>query len=140
MMRSLALGLALACLGFAPLPFVRHMKPAATLDGTWRQAAVDGKPVPPGMRNLTTIEISGTRWAFQGAGGRVYSLAVDRSAKPATFDLRNNPADPKPYGQGIWRLEGDELRIAYGWNTERPKDFEPKGANVFYFTLRRLRK
>ncbi|MBY0228806.1 MAG: hypothetical protein K2W96_05990 [Gemmataceae bacterium] len=134
--------LAALCLAFAPAPFLPRKKPVAALEGAWVQVAAGGRPVVRAARGNLTIVIGGGRWSFDrdnGPGGKPARTAYFLSHDGTTFDLRRAASDPKPYGLGIWRIDGDDLRIAYGWSGVRPTAFDASGPNFFNMVLRRAK-
>ena len=128
---------------FAPAPFPRPRKASADqMEGWW---VATEQPVPKaGAVNKLYVEIGQGKWTFRREtrpGGPLttaasYFMAVDVKASPATYDLRRTLNDVKPYGMGIFRLSGDEMRIAYSWNGVRPEAMAPAPGRYFMILRR----
>jgi hypothetical protein len=148
--RVLAAALTLSLFAFAPAPFLpKKAAPPDTrgVEGLWevveRNTPVGKKGGPPGKM---FIEIGPGTWAFKydGAGkwagrGARYALKVGKEGGLGTFDLRRNADNPAPYGVGIWKFEGEELRIAYRFRGDRPKGFEPATPRSVLMKLKRVK-
>jgi uncharacterized protein (TIGR03067 family) len=101
-------------------------KEPAPIRGTWtmtavEEAIIDGKPQPP-KKVTRTVVITNDRIKLLDSDGFVavdMTFKFDQTAKPAAIDL----TDPQVgLLQGIFRLDGDRLQIAYGI-AERPTKF-----------------
>jgi uncharacterized protein (TIGR03067 family) len=147
-MRQRLLFLVLAvvlAVGFAPAPFRRPGKPRDSIKqlvGTWRlldRPALNGRMPVPG-RDL--LEITLGRMTFNpGPNPVVYTLVLDPTKKPATFDITGTESAIGLAGmtfQGIYRLKGDTLTLCYNPPGEgRPTAFEGPGAGIHTEVFRR---
>src|SRR5262245_6496771 len=108
------------------------------IQGTWRLVSGErnGKPFPEeSVKNVTLVF----------SGDKLITKTKDRSTE-ARFKL-NLDTEPKgidldlgeAVGLGIYRLDGDDLKIAHGEvGDPRPKDFPPKGgARLTFMVLKR---
>ena len=138
MMRVLALGLALACLGFAPLPFVRHKKPASPLLGLWellgqeRFKGGESKEIP---KSRLRIEKGKAIFERDGKPYQTYTMTTDEKAR--TLDLSQLGVTYL----GIYKIEGDQLLWSSQLNKkERPSGFKPMSPEHITMKLRRVKE
>jgi uncharacterized protein (TIGR03067 family) len=121
--------LAVASLAFAPAPLPRpERRPRVALpsmEGRWQ-----------GHHQLL---VTPTHLIYNPDTTKTeYELVVDRTAQPATYDLRF-PRDGRVSWKGIWKVEGDTLTLYYRQASEgRPTRFErDRGISEVYKRVRR---
>jgi uncharacterized protein (TIGR03067 family) len=160
-----ALALLTGCAAaFAPLPFPRPKKPAATsletMAGLWR---ILSQQTAAGEQELDEtrlfVEVRSDRWTFLDAdrerSGRPYQLKLHGDKKPVWLDASSAPSSRGP-GRGGWfpargkkgpstptytglvEVAGDRMLITWVRRGERPKTFRPEGDAIRY-TLERLK-
>ncbi len=123
-------------------PTTDHYEPA--LLGRWAVAKVQvGGPGARDEEPVTEVEVTAETITFEYKG-RADSMRyyVDRSKAPKEIDLTPTAARKGVY-KGIYRVDGDELRIAFTEDpaptAARPADFEAEGKRAGYrlYTLKR---
>jgi hypothetical protein len=134
--RAVLLSLALLPLAFAPAPLPRRQARAndslavARLVGVWRATGLYHTPnkarLDPDRGGVGHVIITPTRWTFSKTTPVVYDLRIHDDRRPVQFDLMHQ-GSKQPYGMGLMRREGNLIRVIYGWNGTRPKDFEESG-------------
>jgi uncharacterized protein (TIGR03067 family) len=103
-------------------------KAAATLQGTWVIASVNGKPAGEGASELT-LTFAGDKY-HQAVGGKVNergTIKIDASKKPMTIDLAITEGSDAGKAQlGIVEVKGDTLRASFDQPGagKRPTSFE----------------
>ena len=89
------------------------------------------------------IKTNGTRWRFEAQGN---AFIIEKSDVPVGYKLyvRETPTRidwivNDTYYSGVYRLEGDTLKVAIGvnWDVTRPAELKP-GKNVSYCELKRI--
>jgi uncharacterized protein (TIGR03067 family) len=144
-----AAAVALALTAFAPAPLPRPDKKdkasKETLQGTWTLVKIErggnqGElSVKGGLRRK--VRIAGDKWSFLTVrNGResatTYTVVVDPKKDPKWIDLTR--AGGRPMVQGVYRLEGDTLKMLYGRpGGNRPASFARPEAGLFLMTLKR---
>ncbi|MBY0232081.1 MAG: TIGR03067 domain-containing protein [Gemmataceae bacterium] len=130
MRRTLPL-LAIACLGFAPAPFLKpRAKPSHEIIGLWR-----------GNYDLL---VTANRMTYNPGGVRpyAYDLRLDDSARPHAYDITIPPGSFEGNGAvGIYRIEGDTLTVSYSpAGTPRPTAFHGPGSGAHTEVYRRVKR
>ena len=127
--------LAMASLGFAPLPFPRPPKQtparaaAESLMGDWHNPSN-----PTVVVNITPAEFA---YVNSGSRNNIYNLTLDLSKPPFKYDIRRGGAN----FVGIWKIEGDKLTLLYVSEQNRnpdggrPVSFEAPGNREIYFRM-----
>src|SRR4051812_41349847 len=114
---ALPLALALLSLAFAPAPFPREdrrNRGGPGMEGTWH-----------GFQRLEVTQTRLTYWA--GNNNATYELRVDRTARPATYDVNEFGTGSRKF-LGIYKVEGDTLTICYREPEKgRPTTFDGGG-------------
>jgi uncharacterized protein (TIGR03067 family) len=109
--------------------------------GTWNVVSTvfDGQPAPKEKLKGRKVVIDRQQLtAFVGdTRGRTLIITLDPKQRPQQIDLKR--ADRDEVAQGIYALEGDELKLCYGEpGAKRPTEFASKaGSKVFLLLLRR---
>ncbi|MDB5311357.1 MAG: hypothetical protein JWO38_5559 [Gemmataceae bacterium] len=118
-------------------------KVPAGLEGTYKAVALtrDGKDEPADLVAGVKMKITGGEMIFSVKDKSFPAkFKVDSKAKPATIDIA--PSDGPEKGKtfpGIYKVEDDELLIAFTEKGDRPTEF--KGENgVLLFRLKRDEK
>jgi len=62
---------------------------------------------------------------------------ADPSAKVKTIDVVPEKAPPGTVVKGIYELNGDELKLTFNKDGDRPKDFKGEGDTVMLMVLKR---
>ncbi|MBY0232565.1 MAG: hypothetical protein K2W96_25070, partial [Gemmataceae bacterium] len=131
--------LAVLVVGFAPAPFLARKKgPDSSLSpfGLW-EVVETSAPAPKGKKAAAArmlTEITAETWTFQTRRGETmsrstpYAFKLDQAGDLRTFDLTRRGSVGVPQVLGIYRVEGDELRIAYRFLGDRPMSFDAAGA------------
>jgi hypothetical protein len=152
MTRLLPCAAAILCLAFAPAPFLPTKKPPRPpLEGLWEVIAGEAAPKggKGGFRGRTTfIRIEPGRWTFLNqfpCGGLHKSAEYHLKLTPGALlgiELRRNQGDARAYGKGVLRVDGDEMRLSYGWGETlpQPTSLDPPGNGRINFTLRRIKE
>jgi len=113
------------------------LSPQAQIVGDWHytgtRADAPPQPAPPGY--FFRITATESFWMENGkpspGNGFTARIAIDWTKNPVTIDLA-----PKHGGQvlqGILKLEGDRLTLAWSNNPPRPIDFSAP-QNIHFFT------
>jgi hypothetical protein len=147
MIRPLAIAASLACLGFAPMPFVpKKLPPAPPLEGLWEIVSDSQGPVK-GRPGVAFIRIEPGRWTFLSRlrGEVRVTSEFHLKAVPGPLvkvELRRNGPDPRAYGKGVLEITGDQMRLSYGWGvaSPHPTSLGPPGAGTYNYTLRRAKE
>lgn len=112
------------------------------LQGTWKltEAKVDGKKkdLPSGATASMIFAGDKVTEKMTGQDDEVSTCKIDSSKKPAQIDLTSSKGMDKKSttNQGIYKLEGDTLTVAYstlGAFGKRPASFEGKEVMVLTF-------
>lgn len=121
-------------------------KDPPSIVGTWvmETASIGGRAEkPPGEDTRVTFHKDGKTTATNGAGrpDEEGSYTLDAKASPAQLDLIPNAKSAEMKVQGIYKIEGDTLTIAFTMDMARPATFEsPAGSQVILLTLKRVKK
>jgi uncharacterized protein (TIGR03067 family) len=125
-------------------PTTDHFEPS--LQGTWAVVEVQiGGPQPVDAREVNEVRISSDSMTFSYQDrADTLKYRVHRSADPKQIDLTPTgpAADRNEVYRGIYKQDGDELRIAFSKNqaagATRPVDFGARrGRGDWHYTLRR---
>jgi uncharacterized protein (TIGR03067 family) len=125
----LCLTAALAVAADKPKPDVKAE--LAKLQGTWRATAAeeDGRPLPADDVRGWTLTIEGAKYTFRPGEGEAVqgTYTLNPLQNPGAIDATRTSGDDK--GKALWgvyRVEGDELRICFNKPGEqvRPKAFK----------------
>jgi uncharacterized protein (TIGR03067 family) len=144
--RSILIVAVAAVLPIAALPGEKGDADLKKLQGTWRimRGEDQGKPVPPEklQGNLVVIEKQ-TMIANDKDHKKVYVMTfkLDASRTPKALDMTiTEGKDKGKTAKGIYALEGDDLKIAYSFGVDRPKQFKTKeGDKHLFFVLKRIK-
>jgi uncharacterized protein (TIGR03067 family) len=149
----LLLGLAaiLGLTAFAPAPLGKPDKKvnpsSQDLQGTWSVISAErgGGRAVRSRASTRKVRIDKDKWSFltttRGGTERAisYFLVLDSRKEPKQFDLKRQ-ADGRVTLHGIYRLEGDTLKVAYAntiRDTARPTSFSDLEVGQFLLTLKR---
>jgi uncharacterized protein (TIGR03067 family) len=123
--------LVLLSLAFAPAPFPRTQHQSApalapSMEGSWR--------------SKRPMQVSATHIIFGEPTAPPYcTVAFDRSARPATFDLIELEGGQAQW-LGIYKVEGDTLTICYNQaRIGRPTAFDGPGKGQHTEVFKRVR-
>jgi uncharacterized protein (TIGR03067 family) len=155
MHRRLAVALValIALTAFAPVPFPRPDKKNSSLQGTWTLVTQTRNGTAVAMKGVAastrrTVRIEGDKWFPRREGLKAskssagYTILLDNSKNPKWIDLKR-PTDGRVIMQGIYKAEGDTLKILYtlggaASNLPRPTSFtETTEGRQILMTLKR---
>jgi uncharacterized protein (TIGR03067 family) len=137
MSRRLLCLLAVAAVGFAPVPPPKAKRPAfelKALEGSWRvvRCEVGGARGGPRTVGDETVQVRGGQWVavtvFRDGStlkSVAYALSLDAAKSPAVLDMTFRARDEggHPYGhtrKGLAVLKGDRLTVVHTLGKERP--------------------
>lgn len=118
---------------------VADEKALKQLAGTYRVVSAEkaGAPTPKDIEKVK-LTFKGDELTFSTPGGEKRAkIAVDVDKKPAHIDIM--PDDGAEKGRtfpGIYKLEKDDLTLAYTLGADRPTDFKAEGG-AMVFKLKR---
>jgi uncharacterized protein (TIGR03067 family) len=114
------------------------------LQGTWTLASVEtkGRELPKDQTTANALVIKGEEFVVT-IGAKALparTLKIDPTKQPKTIDQMSKDKDGKPVVRpGIYELDGDTLRLAFG--KERPKDLKTTpDSDLVITTYRREKK
>lgn len=117
----------------APVPkALKKQRPdAEVFVGAWETVVkeLDGQPIP---KTVWTFDADLTMWSKspgeEGKGGK-WPVKIDPDATPKRIDIDTY--------LGIYEFDGDDIRLAYTLNADRPTTFDRK-PGVYNVVLRRV--
>jgi len=124
--------------GFPSPGKINQMK---TIQGNWicLSAVVDGKSLPEETTRQLRLIISDERYKTEKGGQVLFDSTyhLNSSANPMQIDLLGTEGDlAGKYGEGIYSLDGDNLRICYTMPGQpRPKEFESPADSKVYLVI-----
>jgi uncharacterized protein (TIGR03067 family) len=147
-----ALVAVIALTAFAPVPFTKPNKKEknapGNLQGTWELVSLErarGKGKGIGKASSQTkVRIEGDKWSFfrvrdkEMVKGPTYLIVLDKQ-NPKWIDLKRS-ADAASTIFGIYRVQGDELKILYTTpigDAARPTSFANLEGRQILMTLKR---
>lgn len=123
-------------------PDEKTAKELTLLEGIWAEDAPKGD----GRRNAVQFKdgkmgLRSTRYKDGEpliGHSKVYEVKIDGSAKPKQITLTTGEKDVQETLLGIYVLEGDTLKIAFGRENDRPKKIDDKDARLMI--LKKVKK
>jgi uncharacterized protein (TIGR03067 family) len=136
---------------FAPAPLpkrepkVNDSVAVANLLGGWKAtrllSAGSNTPQDPKSNGVQHVTITPTQWIFNKPQNAPveYDLKIDHTKKPAEINFYNKGQGTggSPYGTGIIRRDGNQIRIVYTWGGKRPMNFDEPPSSGWDLTLQR---
>jgi uncharacterized protein (TIGR03067 family) len=112
---------------------------ASKLDGKWTivKGMKNGQEGGDDMKK-TEIEIAKDTLSLEGAQGKFkFKFKLDDKQSPVAIDMEmtESPFGAGMKAKGIVSLEGDDFKLCYAPEGDRPKKFD--GKEAFYFELKR---
>ena len=101
---------------------------ADPLVGVWKLRSVVAGGQTRVEKARTTFTFKNSKLVMKNrAKELVYSYTLDPSKKPAAIDLVGEGRYEGVKSQGIYEVDGDELKLSIASSPEDPKDPRPKG-------------
>ena len=115
-------------------PDERNAKELQLLEGIW----ASDQPKSDGRRDVFQFNDGKLGWQStryrEGqpliGHSKVFEIRLNVNAKPKEITLIRGEKDDKETRLGIYEIEGDTLKITFGWEKDRPKKLDEKGAQV----------
>src|SRR4030095_10394684 len=125
-------------------PSLGEINPMKTIQGKWICVSdvIDGKSLPEETAKQLRLTISEERYKTEKSGEVLFdsTYSLNSSASPMQIDLLGTEGNlAGKYGEGIYSLDGDILRICYTMPGQpRPKEFEsPPNSKVYLVIWKR---
>jgi uncharacterized protein (TIGR03067 family) len=135
MRHAVALLVLAAVAAAAPVPKALKAKrpDAEVFVGTWETVVkeVDGRPVP---KTVWTFDADLTMWSKspgEGGQGTRWAVKIAPDATPKRIDIDTF--------LGVYEFDGDDIRLAYTLNGDRPTTFDAK-PGVYNVVIRRVKE
>ena len=113
------------------------------LQGTWKVASATkgGKEAPADRLKEMRLVVQGDKMTVRdGTRDEEATFTLTPDQKPAAIDVKPGRASRKTI-LGIYRLEGDALKMCWSREGERPREFaSPEGSDAILLVLKREKK